>query len=524
MKHLYPFLCAALFAFCLNNLAAQCDNEMACNYDPNGTEACIYNDSNQDLSQGVLIGIPFGQYGLDPAAECAVQPINDQFVQMEANAEGLMQFVIDESVTEYFEWAVNSGSVTQEQADQFLALMTYSTLSFCGDDMSVNLPGLGLVNDSFTNGYWYLGEAVGYYVAPIANASPGCGDPAADNFDICAIPDASLCSFPPVDCNDEMACNYQEGSEGTADCVYFDTDNFTLEENDFIDLYDFDGCETGYAAWNDLPIPLAQDSTGGPLFFVLFDEVEAILNANGFGVLATDVMTVTVSVCGDTMNYNSQVAGDLDLVWDGIGFPNPFYGGYIVPGGSLPNTCSDVNACNFDACAAPFSFESCEYVAQGTIIGDTLLTVGNTYEYTFEAAEEGSAFVFYSACGEVVQDGSNTATLTFDWPDTCEMCVEETTADGCSTITCQTLTNAATDVAELDANNWSFMPNPAQSNINVTWHETPADWVIFDQQGREVRRMRINRGIQSIDISDLANGQYLMGPANGAKQRLSVIR
>jgi hypothetical protein len=235
-------------------------------------------------------------------------------------------------------------------------------------------------------------------------------------------------------------------------------------------------------------------------------------------------MTVTVSVCGDTMNYNSQVAGDLDLVWDGIGFPNPFYGGYIVPGGSLPNTCSDVNACNFDACAAPFSFESCEYVAQGTIIGDTLLTVGNTYEYTFEAAEEGSAFVFYSACGEVVQDGSNTATLTFDWPDTCEMCVEETTADGCSTITCQTLTNAATDVAELDANNWSFMPNPAQSNINVTWHETPADWVIFDQQGREVRRMRINRGIQSIDISDLANGQYLMGPANGAKQRLSVIR
>ena len=125
MKHFYSALCVALFAFGLNNLAAQCDNEMACNYDPNGTEACIYNDSNQDLSQGVLIGIPFGQYGLDPAAECAVQPINDQFVQMEANAEGLMQFVIDESVTEYFEWAVNSGSVTQEQADQFLALMTY---------------------------------------------------------------------------------------------------------------------------------------------------------------------------------------------------------------------------------------------------------------------------------------------------------------------------------------------------------------------------------------------------------------
>ena len=325
-------------------------------------------------------------------------------------------------------------------------------------------------------------------------------------------------------CDDEMACNFQEGSESAADCIYFDTDNFSIGENDYIDLYSFEACENGYAAWDDLPVPLAQDSTGGPLYFVLFDEVEAILNANGFTVLANAVMTVVVSVCGDTMNYDSQVAGDLDLIWDGTGFPNPFYGGYIVPSSSLPQTCADPNACNFDACSAPSSFESCEYVAQGTITGDTLLTVGSTYEYTFEGAEEGSTFVFYSACGEVVQDGSNTASLTFDFPNTCELCVEATTPDGCSTITCQTLTNAATNVAELEANTWSFRPNPAQNNITLTWNEAPADWLIFDQQGREVRRLFVNRGTQSINISDLANGQYLMGTAHGAKQRLSIIR
>ena len=188
MKHLYPFLCAALFSFCLNNLAAQCDDDLACNYDPSGTEACVYNDSNQDLSQGVLIGIPYGQYDLDPLATCAVQPINDQFVQLESNDDGLMQFIIDDAVYDYFDWAVTSGAVSQEQADQFLALMTYATLSFCGDEMSANLPGLGITTDTYDNGHWFLGTAVGYYLAPIANASPGCGDPAADNFDICVQP------------------------------------------------------------------------------------------------------------------------------------------------------------------------------------------------------------------------------------------------------------------------------------------------------------------------------------------------
>ena len=45
----------------------------------------------------------------------------------------------------------------------------------------------------------------------------------------------------------------------------------------------------------------------------------------------------------------------------------------------------------------------------------------------------------------------------------------------------------------------------------------------LDQQGREVRRLTLNTGMTSLDVSDLATGQYLMGPVNGTKQRLSIV-
>ncbi len=512
----------ALFAACSSAVWAQCDNPQACNYDPEGSEPCNFNASNQDLSAGMLVGIPFGQYALDTAATCAVQPINDLLVQMEPNDEGYLQFVVDAGVTAYFAYAVSSGEVTQEQADQFLALMTYSTFAFCGDEMTVNLPGLGVQTDTYSNGYWFLGPLIGYYVAPASNVEQGCGDPAALNFDLCAMPNPDLCTYPVAGCDDPLACNYDEASTGTDDCVYFDTENFTLGENDFIGLYEYDTCETGYAGWNDLPIPLTQDAPNQPLYFMLFPEVEYILTLGGFEILVTDLQTLTVSVCGDTMNYNSNIAGDLDFYWDGIGFENTFYGGYIVPESSLVQGCPDPEACNYDPCSHPFTFDLCEYVPQGTLSGDTIVVNGGTYAYTFEG-QTGSTFDFYSACGEVTVDG-NTATVTVSSEVDCELCVEETTADGCASVSCQNLTVLPAGVADLVATDWSLMPNPAQNRITITWSGSPAEWAIHDPQGREVRRIRVNPGMTTLDVGDLASGQYLIGPLNGAKQRLSIIR
>ena len=513
----------SLLAVAPSSLWSQCMDEIACNYNPEGTDPCNFSASDEDLSQGMLLGIPFGQSYLDTTATCAVQPLNDLQVQMEENDAGYLVFVIDDSVYEYFAWAVNSGAASQEEADQFIGLMTYSTFAFCGNEMNAVIPGIGVVMDTYENGYWYLGDMIQYYVSPIANASLGCGDVEADNFDICAIPDDAACTYPPVFCDDPLACNFEEGSEGTEDCVYFDTDNFTLDENDFIGLYEFEECESGYAGWNDLPVPLTQDSTGGPLYYVLFPLVEQTLIAGGFQVLVDDLQTLTLSVCGDTMNYNSDIAGDIDFLWDGTGFLNTFYGGYIAPESSFPVACPDPNACNFNACSNPFTTEMCEYVEAGVIVGDTLVSNGATYTYVYEGAQEGSSFVFYSACGVFEQDGSNTATLVFDFPQDCELCVEETTADGCSTIVCQTLTPSATGVSEVENAAWQLTPNPASNQVTVNWSGVAAAWVIYDQQGREVRRLTLNTGMTSLDVSDLATGQYLMGPVNGTKQRLSIV-
>ena len=525
MQHVTQAL-VAVFAFASATMAiAQCDNEQACNYDPVGTEPCDFSASNQDLSAGMLLGIPFGQYGLDSTATCAVQPINDQLVQMAPNTEGYLQFVIDDAVYAYFTAAVASGQVTQEQADQFLGLMTYSTFAFCGDDMTANLPGLGTVVDTFENGYWFLGTMIGYYAAPAANSPIGCGDPDAENFDVCAIPDESLCTYPPVACEDPLACNYEEGSVGTEDCNYFDTDNFALASNDFIGLFEVEDCESGYAGWNDLPMPLGQGLEGGPLFFTILPGVDAILIQFGFEDLLNDLATASVSVCGDTMNYLSTANGDLDLVWDGHGFPNPIYGGYIAPETSFPIGCPDPEACNFDACSHPFADTDCEYVEPGTIVGDSIVAQGGSYTYTYEGGAEGSTFVFYTACGEVEQDGSNTATLTFDFPgDDCEMCVEETTVDDCSTITCLTLTPDGTNLVESFEASWSLMPNPARDEITIDWNGEAAEWVVLDATGREVQRTRVFAGMTRLEVSGLAAGTYLVGPADGLKQQLQIVR
>ncbi len=115
------------------------------------------------------------------------------------------------------------------------------------------------------------------------------------------------------------------------------------------------------------------------------------------------------------------------------------------------------------------------------------------------------------------------ATLVFDFPQDCELCVEETTSDGCSTIVCQTLTPSATGVSEVENAAWQLTPNPASNQVTVNWSGVAAAWVIYDQQGREVRRLTLNTGMTSLDVSDLATGQYLMGPVNGTKQRLSIV-
>lgn len=496
-----------------------CNDMAACNYDETATSDadCIYVDTPYDLSDGVLVGIPFGQYDLDTTATCAVQPINDNPVQMNLE-DGQATFIVDDAVIAYFDNAVAGGLVSQEDADFFLNLMQNATMTFCGDTMVATLPVFDEVVSGWTGSHWMI-TPVGYYIAPISTVPVGCGDPAAENFDLCVINDPTACEYGTEECNDPLACNYDENATNGAGCNYFDTELFTIGENDFVDFVDTELCD-GYATYNDFPIPLGQDSTGGPLYFTLFPAVEQALIDNGLELAAQDISTVSLSVCDTVMNYNSLVIGDVDMYWDGMGFINPIYGSYVVPESSIPlEGCPDPSSCNWNPCTHPFYGDECTYAVVGTIEGDSIVEAGSTVTFTGVAAE-GNSFDWYSDCDEVVIDGN---TITVTGTEDCEICFEESDADGCEGETCLNL-SIVMSVGENGQLPWQFMPNPAADALRVVWGGDATVFEVVDLNGRRVHTTTVYRGVTTLDLSHLQPGLYLAGPQGTEPQRLAIQR
>jgi len=96
--------------------------------------------------------------------------------------------------------------------------------------------------------------------------------------------------------------------------------------------------------------------------------------------------------------------------------------------------------------------------------------------------------------------------------------------DDCSTITCLTLTPDGANLVESFEASWSLMPNPACDEITIDWNGSATEWVVLDATGREVQRTRIFAGMTRLNVSGLATGTYLVGPANGLKQQLQIVR
>ena len=75
---------------------------------------------------------------------------------------------------------------------------------------------------------------------------------------ILALATATVCSSALAQCENNLACNYQPGTTGTAECVYFDTDLFTIEEEDWMQQLNFDACETGYWGSSSMAVSLGK--------------------------------------------------------------------------------------------------------------------------------------------------------------------------------------------------------------------------------------------------------------------------
>ncbi len=429
----------------------------------------------------------------------------------------------------------------------FLSAVGGSAEGVCIGQITLTLPGTYQYDCSI--GSHAENGMIGTIIVEVV-VIDGCTDVAACNYNMEATADDGTCSYVDgvcdecVDgmiidndsdddgvcdgdeipgCTDPLGCNYDSTSTDAADCIYFDTDLFLLSENDFINSFNPEGCANGYSAWNSLPVPMGQESPNSPLTLTLFPAVEDILLQNGQSILIGDLSTVQISVCGTTMNFDSGVTGFVSSEWDGMGFVHSVYGAYIVPESSLPISCPDPAACNFDPCSHPFIFDDCTYLAPAEIVGDTALISGQTYAFTYSSDEENTV-EWESDCGEIAVSGDS-ATFVVATEVDCVICVTETDADGCEAQVCQELSVTVSDIVEPTTADWALYPNPAQGLVSVEWTGAATTFEILDAQGRIIRTAPIVSGRNVIDLDGLAPGQYFAGPQGVANwTKLQIIR
>ena len=341
---------------------------------------------------------------------------------------------------------------------------------------------------------------------------------------ILALATATVYSSALAQCEDNLACNYQPGTTGTAECVYFDTDLFTIEEEDWMQQLNFDACETGYWGSSSMAVSLELDSVNGGLYFNLSEETIETLNEFGYGPLASDLQSMSGAVCGSTMHWVSG-AGTFDLEFDGMGFVHPFWGGFVAPESSFPEGCSIWGACNFDACVLPGSSDGCEFLEASDISGDTLTMVGEPIVLTYNGME-GSYLDWWSTCGDVVsEEGSMDAVLDPDSEGTCAVCLVEFTADGCVTdSTCIDITVEAFSDVRFPLASWTVSPNPAQQTLNLMWDGGFEEVAVLDQHGRLVTTQALMPGANTLDVSALDAGLYFVSPAGRSPRRFVVMR
>lgn len=501
----------------VESAASGCNDALACNYDETATSDvdCLYADGTFDLSEGFWVN---ATSALNPDLDCAIQPAEGVLVQVN-NVEGSpVTIEVDSELQDWIDDLVDQGLLTSLEATLAIGAFNNAGFSFCGQDMSGDA-GLISISSTWNGEAWNI-DNLGFNMAPVANMTDGCPDPTATNFDPCANPDPSTCDYGQVvACNDPLACNYDSTATNADDCNYFDTELFTLEEDDFIGLIEFEECATGYPGADALLIPLTQDSTGGPLYFALSPDAEATIVEEGYQSAAEDIATVSMSVCDTVMNYNSLEIGDTDLIWDGMGFTVEALEFFIAPDSSFPVGCPDPDACNFDACSHPLYDDECTYASLGTIDGDTLIEAGSTVTLTGTPAD-GNTFEWYSDCDEVVIEGN---TITVTGTEDCEVCFEENDADGCEGETCLNL-SVVMSVGENGQLPWQFMPNPAADALRVVWGGEATVFEVFDLNGRRVHTATVYTGVTTLDLSGLRPGLYLAGPQETEPKRLAIQR
>lgn len=190
--------------------------------------------------------------------------------------------------------------------------------------------------------------------------------------------------------------------------------------------------------------------------------------------------------------------------------------------------CTDSEACNYDP-AATSDDGTCEYLETYEIVGQLVPLPGIThlYEYTETV---GSSYT-WTVVGGTITSGQGTASVDVVWDDvlTSEICVVETSADGCvGPAICLEVDVDGTHIPAIDDYSLGLFPNPvlagdevsimfvsniAWCGVGTTGHSSKKDPLIalvefLDYSGRAVRSE--SRPQRKVSTSGLSIGMYFV--------------
>ena len=166
-------------------------------------------------------------------------------------------------------------------------------------------------------------------------------------------------------CTNMMACNYSDmATDDDGSCDYFTADFFSADDNMYMGFpSDSMGCPMGTDLYNDIFYTLVNNGMGYS-WDVDTDDLNNLILALGATMgqfFYNELSNVNLIFCGNTLNvYNSPGFGSYSVVWNGTSFDLTTLGIYIVPSSTASTGCSDMMACNFDACSIG-DLSLCEY-------------------------------------------------------------------------------------------------------------------------------------------------------------------
>ena len=517
----YIVVCLCDFSSCVG-----CTDEEACNYDPTASlgsaSACDYpaipfldcdgNCVNDTDGDGVCdeqeipgctdtAAVNFNQYATDDDGSCIIlqggcvlpfacnfDPAADFYLpgscdfsclfgagDADCNNPDACNFGATDEPCVFFDADGNTcvpGGCTTEGACNYDVQATYNDGS-C-DFASCQVFGCNVDNACNYNASATANDGSCDFVSCLISAVDGCTNPLACNFDAEANVNDGSCDFTTcagLGCTDEFACNY--------DNTALVNDGSCQLANDGVD------CDGNCIMDSDMDGVCDMNEVGGC----------NDMGANNFDANATDndgTCSYDAEGCMDmyACNFNHQATADNgSCEFDCYG-------------------CMNANACNYDMAATLHDAESCSFIFNHTLEGDSDVTLeeATSYSYAFNAGSE----YIWEVEGGVIVDGQGSHQVSVMWLlEEGVISVREVNAEGCEgEVSSLIVTGNATNIVE-GTFGFTAFPNPVHGTlyVNAIGHGVH-DLQILDAAGRVVLGERLVEGQNTINVSGLASGTY----------------